>query len=98
MHTHIAENQREARAMSKADPQKIVLDKGSGNIWTGDVTLVPIWRTENFLCYADHSVRAIGAIQKLESGLWAGMHHGEALSLRPTVRDAALELSNVTKQ
>lgn len=97
MHTHIAASKEEARSLSAADPQKIVLDQHSGNIWTGDVTLVPVRQTGNYLCYADHSLDAIGAVQKTESGLWVGMHMGEALSLHPTVRDAALDLSNATK-
>lgn len=97
MHTHSAPNKRLAQEMSEADPHKIVLDQHSGNIWTGDVTLVPVKSENGFLCYADHSFDAVGTVIKMESGLWAGMCHGKCMSLRPTVRDAALELSNATK-
>ena len=97
MHTHTAKNKKQARKMSEADPQKIILDERSGNIWTGDVTLVPVRQTGDFLCYADHSLDVVGVVKKMEDGRWAGMRNLEVISLRPTVRDAALDLSKATK-
>lgn len=97
MHTHTAANRDVARKMNLADPQKVVLDQKTGHIWTGDVTLVPVKGEHSYLCYAEHSWDVVGSVTKMESGLWAGFRYGECVSLRPTARDAALDLSNATK-
>lgn len=93
-----ASNRDEAKALSEANPQSIVVQEDNGNLWTGPVTLKPVRDDpRSYLCYADHSWDAIGSVRKMPSGLWGAFHYGKTMAMRPTMRDAAIDLCQATK-
>ena len=94
MTTIEAANRAEAKALSATNPQAIVIDKSTGNLWIGPATLVPVrGEGQSYLCYTDHEFDCSGVVRKTESGLWGAFCHQELIALRPTLRDAAIDLA-----